>query len=145
MDANLRGFTLLELLVVMGIAAILSVVIVAVSFDQIKYASDTVAEQDISLYGRASESFATNHSGFYPASLADLFGENEISKQPSPPDGYSYTFTANPAGCTGGVSCVSIVITSPLKSARFISNPFYRYESATGKVCEVSNPGNACP
>jgi len=140
-----KGFTLVELLVVMGIAVILSIIVVAVSLDKIKEAGDTVVEQDISQYGGASESYATNHSGFYPSSLMDLFNVNEISKQPSPPEGYSYTYTAYPTGCTSGISCTSVTITSQLKSVLHVSAPFVRYESTSGKTCEIANPATSCP
>jgi prepilin-type N-terminal cleavage/methylation domain-containing protein len=142
---NKKGFTLIELLICMAIAAILSFVIVAASLDKIKSASDTVAIQDISLYGRASESYAASHGGYYPANLNDLFGVNEISRPANPPDGYTYTVNASPPGCTGGISCTSITLISDLKSVLHASAPYERYESITGKACEVSNPTTTCP
>lgn len=139
------GFTLIELLIVMVIIAILAGIIIAVPLDKINEAGDTIAQNDITFYGQVSESYSTAHQGYYPASFSDLYASNEISKMPSPPSGYSYTFSSLPNGCTAGVSCTGVVITSSLKWIRNISTPFIRYESATGKTCKVADPNTSCP
>ena len=142
---NMAGFTLLELLVVIGIIAILAGIIIAAPLDRINQAGDTVVQNDIDFYGRATEAFATSHKGFYPAGFSDLYDANEISKMPKPPDGYTYTFTSLPNGCSSGISCTSVVLSSQLKWTRNLTKPYLRYESASGRTCQVSNSNTPCP
>ena len=142
-----RGFTLIELLIVMAILGVLSIGLVAAinPIDKINAASDSRVISDIGVMARASESYATSHSGFYPAAISDLTTASELKAAPIAPSGYSYTYSALPASCTAGTTCTSITITAPLKSNKYTSTPFARYESSTGKQCQVATAATACP
>ncbi|HSW88349.1 MAG TPA: type II secretion system protein [Candidatus Saccharimonadales bacterium] len=141
------GFTLIELLVVIAIISVLAVGLLAAinPLDKINSASDARVMSDLGVLARASESYSSSHNGFYPAATTDLVTANELKVAPVPPTGYIYTFTALPAACTAGVSCTSITITSPLKSSKYSTTPFQRYESSTGKSCQVVDPATTCP
>ncbi len=144
-----QGFTLVELLVVIAILGVLAVGLIAAinPLDKINAASDARVLNDIGVLARASETYATANNAFYPAVITDLITSNELKAEPKPPTGYgpAYTYTSLPAGCTAGVSCTSITITSPLKATKYAAKPFDRYESATGKQCQVVTTATACP
>ena len=145
------GFTLVELLVVIAVLGILSVgLIVTINpIDKLNSASDSRVLGDIGALARASESYATARNGFYPSSIASLVTAGELKVAPTAPSGYAYTYTALPAACTAGTTCTSITITAPLKSNKYTVGPpiapFVRYESATGKQCQVATAATACP
>ncbi|HSW88347.1 MAG TPA: type II secretion system protein [Candidatus Saccharimonadales bacterium] len=141
------GFTLIELLVVIAIISVLAVGLLAAinPLDKINSASDARVMNDLGVLARASESYSSSHTGFYPAAIADLVSASELKVAPVPPTGYAYTFTALPAACTAGTTCTSITITSPLKSNKYSTTPFQRYESATGKSCQVATAATSCP
>ena len=141
------GFTLVELLVVIAILAILVVGLIAAinPVDKINAASDARVLSDLGVLARTSESYATSHGGYYPSAIADLVTGNELKVAPTAPSGYAYTFTSLPAACTAGTTCTSITITAPLKSSKYSATPFDRYESATGKTCQVATAGTSCP
>ncbi|HSW96781.1 MAG TPA: prepilin-type N-terminal cleavage/methylation domain-containing protein [Candidatus Saccharimonadales bacterium] len=140
-----NGFSLIELLIVIVIIAIFAIGLIAAinPLDKINSAADARVMNDISLVGRATESYAVSHLGAYPAAMTDL-PPNELKNIPIPPSGYSYTFTALPAACIAGSTCTSLTITAPLKSKKFTATPFERYES-TGKTCQVATAATACP
>ncbi|HSW96780.1 MAG TPA: type II secretion system protein [Candidatus Saccharimonadales bacterium] len=146
-QSSLQGFTLIELLVVIAIISVLAVGLLAAinPLDKINSAADARVQNDLGVLARASESYSSSHSGFYPAAIADLVSSSELKVAPVPPTGYAYTFTALPGACTAGSTCTSITITAPLKSSKYSANPFQRYESATGKSCQVLDPATACP
>lgn len=147
--AKSKGFTLVELLVVIAILGVLAVGLIAAinPLDKINAASDARVLNDIGVLARASETYATANSAFYPATITDLITSNELKAEPKPPSGYgaAYAYTSLPAGCTAGVSCTSITITSPLKATKYAAKPFDRYESASGKQCQVVTAATACP
>jgi prepilin-type N-terminal cleavage/methylation domain-containing protein len=144
-----KGFTLIELLIVIAILGILAAgVLVAIDpVDKINAANDAKVQSDIGVQASASEAYAAAHSGFYPASAADLSTAGELKTTPVAPTGYTYTFVSAPASCTAGTTCTSVVITSTLKSKKYtgVSTPFQRYESSTGKTCQVLTATTVCP
>lgn len=145
-----KGFTLIELLVVIAILGVLAAgVLTAIDpIDKINAGNDSRVQSDIGVMAGASEAYATSHNGFYPAGTAPLQTEGELKTVPIAPTGYSaYSFVAAPAACTSGTTCTSVVITGQLKSKKFtsIGNLFQRYESTTGKTCQVATAATACP
>lgn len=151
-----KGFTLIELLIVIAIMGILAAgILVAVDpVDKINQANDSSVQGDVSGAGRASEAYATVHSGFYPATLAELVTAGELKRAPAAPSGYTayavqnFINTPPVAGaCSSGTTCTAIVITGQLKSKRYTSasTPFWRYESSTGKSCAVLTAATSCP
>lgn len=145
-----KGFTLIELLIVIAILGILAAgILVAIDpIDKISAANDSKVQNDVSGAGRASEAYATVHSGFYPATLAELVTAGELKRAPTAPGGYSaYAVTMVPNPCNSGTSCTDIIITGQLKSKRYtsVNTPFWRYESSTGKSCAVLTAATACP
>lgn len=157
-----KGFTLIELLVVIAILGVLAAgVLIAIDpVDKINAANDSKAQTDTGVKASASEAYATSHSGFYPLASADLLAGGELKSDPSAPTGYTYTFWAS-AGvvtpptttivptsattCTAGSTCTAVVITSTLKSKKWSATPFQRYESYSGKSCQVATATTVCP
>ena len=146
-----KGFTLVELLVVIAVLGILSVgLIVTINpIDKLNSASDSRVLGDVGVLARAAESYSTARNGYYPASIAELVTTSELKVAPTAPSGYAYTYTALPTSCAGGTTCTSITITAPLKSNKYTVGPpvapFVRYESATGKQCQVATATTVCP
>ena len=142
-----KGFTLIELLVVIGILSILVVgLIVAINpQDKLNSASDARVLNDVGAMARATEAYATTNGGFYPSSTAVLVSAGELKNAPTAPNGYTaYTYTATPAACASGTTCTAVVITSQLKSIKYTATPFARWESSTGKQCQVVTAATPC-
>ena len=152
-----KGFTLIELLIVIAILGVLAAGVLAAidPADKIASANDARAQNDISALGRATETYATTHSNFYPADTNELVTSGELKRVPTEPSSdYTYVYVENPGLCTSGGTCTSVVIYSDLKSKKFTATPFWRYDSDSGKSCGVANvtitdPSNAgfidCP
>lgn len=141
------GFTLIELLVVIAVIGVLAAGVIAAidPLDKINAANDSRAQSDVGVEASSTEAYATSHSGYYPSSVADLVSSGDLKSALIAPNGYTYTYTSSPANCTAGTTCTSVVITAPLKSKKFTNTPFQRYESSTGKTCQVATDATACP
>lgn len=143
-----KGFTLIELLVVIAILGVLAVGLIAAinPADKINSAGDSRVLSDIGVMARATESFSAGNNGFYPAGTANLTASGDLKAVPAAPSGYSaYVFTALPSACTSGTTCTSVTITGQLKSIKYTATPVAKFESATGKQCQVATTGTACP
>lgn len=147
-----KGFTLIELLVVIAVLGVLATaVLIGIDpVDKINAANDAKVQNDLSGSGRAAEAYATARGGFYPANLGDLVTAGELKSTPAAPSGYStYAIVNIPSGCTAGVTCTGITITSQLKAKKFTqaspATPFWRFESSTGKSCATTTAATACP
>ena len=144
-----KGFTLIELLIVMAIIGVFAagILILIDPVDKINAANDSKAQGHVGAIGRAADAYATSHNGFYPATLAEMETSGDIKRVPVAVSGYTYTFTALPASCTGGTTCTSVTMTSTLLSKRYTSasQNFWRFESTSGKNCGVATAATACP
>lgn len=72
MKKGLRGFTLIELMVVIAIIGVLATVITAPIQTYLKKSRDAKKIADIAQIKNALASWATDHNGTYPATLAAL-------------------------------------------------------------------------
>jgi general secretion pathway protein G len=79
-----RGFTLLELIVVMTIVALLASIAAPRYFDSIDRARDRVLMQNLNVLRDAIDKFYTD-TGAYPASLSDLAARRYVRKVPEDP------------------------------------------------------------
>ena len=98
-----KGFTLIEIVLVLAIAAfIIALVFAALSGAQ-KSKRDTQRREDGSAFVAALESYSSNHTGAYPAGGIFAAGSGTSPVGPAyftrtdPLSGQSYAFTATPA------------------------------------------------
>jgi general secretion pathway protein G len=84
LPARQRGFTLLELIVVMTIVALLASLAAPRYFDSIERARERVLMQDLNLLRDAIDKFHAD-TGAYPATLADLAAKRYVRKVPEDP------------------------------------------------------------
>jgi len=82
--ARQRGFTLLELIVVMAIVALLASIAAPRYFDSVDRARDRVLKQNLNVLRDAIDKFHAD-TGAYPASLADLVARRYVRKVPEDP------------------------------------------------------------
>jgi len=79
-----RGFTLLELIVVMTIVALLASIAAPRYFDSIDRARDRVLMQNLNVLRDAIDKYYTD-TGAYPPTLADLVARRYVRKVPEDP------------------------------------------------------------
>ena len=97
-----RGFTLLELIVVMTIVALLASIAAPRYFNSIERAKERVLMQNLNLMRDAIDKFHAD-TGSYPAALAELAARRYLRRIPEDPlTGSSLTWVAvaPPAGST---------------------------------------------
>ena len=143
-----KGFTLVELLVVIAIVSILAAaVIIGIDpTDKINAANDSKVQNDIAAIATGGVTYSTGKNGFFAAAVSDLVTAGDLKFSPSAPGGYSaYAYTAAPAACTAGTTCTSFTITGQLKAKKWGTNLVQKFESATGKTCQVATTATACP
>ncbi len=138
-----KGFTLVELIIVIAIIGVLAAVLIAIidPLDRINAANDSGVVSTITQIGKANDSYAINNSNLYVA--ANTFDDavtaletsgNSKFDEISEPAGYTaYSYLA-PANCaTTPALCTSYVIISQLRSKQHTAAPFF--VSANGKTC----------
>ena len=165
-----HGFTLIELLVVIAILGVLVVgLMVAIDpADKINAAGDSRTRSDFGAIARATEAYVTSN-GYYPAALSDLTTTTtqELKVVPIPTGNVCGATTATNiydggtncdmvasialtpptafGACTTALkNCLSVIMTAPLKSKKYSATPFLRYESSTGKTCQVLTAATVC-
>jgi prepilin-type N-terminal cleavage/methylation domain-containing protein len=113
-----KGFTLVELLVVMGVLAVLAAGLVAIinPADRINLANDTKVFSDLNQMVDALQAYAANNSGSYPAitgATAANFDavytavSNELSAKPTAVSGLTYSYNCTTAACKVSVQLKS--------------------------------------
>lgn len=169
-----KAFTLIELLVVIAVLGVLAAgVLIAIDpVDKINSANDAKAQTDVATLANAAEAYAVSNNNFYPGdsitaaaastyagTTVELVAAGELKIAPAPPTAaYTYTIwsavvTVTPISTTtciagrGGsiATCKAVVITSTLNSKKYTGKGFQRYESSTGKTCQVASATTVCP
>ena len=126
----------------LGILA--AVVLTAIDpVDKVNSANDAKVNRDIASISSAAEAYAASNNGAFPTA-AELVSSGEMRSVPQPPSGYNcaanygYTVTT-----TAGVSNFTLVCQQ--KAKKVSTTPYRRYESATGKTCNVATATTPCP
>ncbi len=148
-----KGFTLIELLIVIAVLGVLSAgVLVAIDpVDKINAANDSNVQTDIATIANAAAAYAVSHNGFYAdgplaEAMVTLVAQGELKLAIAARTGYTYTYSSLPDdACTAGVTCTNVIVTSTLRAKKYTATPFQRYESSTGKTCQVATAATACP
>ena len=130
MSRSVRGFTLIELVVVIAIIAILSLIGYSIYSGAQKSARDARRKEDIDAISKAYEIKFTS-TGSYQALDGTEFGGNNI---PTPPEGGAYVCLAGP-NSGGNLNCPSPQTNSFTVCARL--------EGFTG-TCTTSEPKCYC-
>src|SRR5688572_2088649 len=111
---NSRGFTIVELLVVIVVIAILVALTLPNLFGLQRRARDDDRKNDIKNIKSALETYYSDKN-VYPDQLSDLVPDYGFSAIPTDPQGgASYTYTPAPAGCTD--ACTSWTLTANLEN-----------------------------
>ncbi len=105
-----RAFTLIELMIVIGIIGILATLGVTSFSSAVKKSRDAKQKSDVSNIQQALILYRSDN-GTYPNATNSLVS-TYLKAVPANADGAAYTYTALPAGCTGSGSsrCVNFVI-----------------------------------
>lgn len=116
LSTNQRGFTIVELLVVIVVIAILVALTLPNLFGLQKRARDDTRKNDLKNLQQALETYY-NDNNRYPADLSALTTQY-INAVPTDPKGTAYTYTPSPSGCatTGGTPCASYTLSSTLEN-----------------------------
>lgn len=111
-----RGFTIVELLVVIVVIAILVALTLPNLFGLQRRARDDTRKNDLKNVQQAAETYF-NDKNNYPADLSAL-SPQYINAVPSDPKSGAYTYTPAPAGCatTGGTPCTSYTLSATLEN-----------------------------
>ena len=119
-----KGFTLVEIMIVVGIVALLAAIVVPNMLTAKRTANEAAAKATIRSLSTAAETFAIPHGGAYPTTVAELnnfiasasnYCSDVVVTAVTPVQGYNYgcglavdgyTFVATPItlGTTGSVT-----------------------------------------
>ena len=121
---NRRSFTLVEIMIVVGIVALIAAISIPNILAAKRIANETAAKATVRSLSTAAELFSTSHSGAYPATVAELtdfiasasdYCSDVVVTAVTSVQGYNYgceltiggyTFAATPVvlGTTGSVT-----------------------------------------
>ncbi|MBX4205782.1 type II secretion system GspH family protein [Candidatus Microgenomates bacterium] len=146
-----RGFTLIEILVVIAIIGILSTLAIISYTGVQKSARDTQRKSDLKQYQNALEVFSNKNGGFYPSETtaggvsvsSTVCGDMDLSNCPSDPRNvedstFDYKYQSN--GSNSGVDATNYVFWSKLENTTD-----YWVVCSDGKVGTKSQSGWANP
>jgi type II secretion system protein G len=121
---NKKGFTLVEIMIVVAIIALLAAIAIPNLLSAKRTANTAAAKANIRALSTAAEVYATGHNGAYPAdstAIASYIAPATTlcsSSESSPVQGYvydcsglsatGYTLTATPASATAGDTIFSV-------------------------------------
>lgn len=143
-----KGFTLVELLVVIAVIAILAaIVVVAINpTKKLQQSRDASRKASVQQMVSGLATFYTQASS-YPAALADLVTQGELKSLPKTPTGGNFSYLASPAGCTTAAkNCTDAVIYDTLESpvtACGTGTAYWGWTSSSGvigKICTTGTP-----
>lgn len=145
----MKGFTLIELIIVIAILGVLmSIVVAAINpVDKINSANDAKVQSDISALNTAFEANAAGNNGTYAANIAALVTSGDLKVALTPPPGYCGAaagvignYTVGAGGTSQYASC------STLKSKKYTNanTPLWIWCSSTGKAGAQASNYN-CP
>ncbi|OGD08876.1 hypothetical protein A2397_05935 [Candidatus Amesbacteria bacterium RIFOXYB1_FULL_44_23] len=102
MFRNNKGFTLIELMVSLGVLAVISAALMSrIGPGPQQYARDTRRQSDLNTIASALALYR-NDLGGYPLTTASLIPNYITAPVPTDPrDGSAYTYTPGPPGCAG--------------------------------------------
>ncbi len=134
-----KGFTLVELLVVIAVLGVLAVGLIATidPIDKINAGNDAKVFSDLTLMSKAAEAYAASNNGTYPTA-ATIVSSGELRAIPTAPSGYTYTPT---------YTATAFTMTGTLKSKKYTSASFVKalYNSSNGKLCAAATATTVCP
>lgn len=157
--SEIKGFTLVELLVVMGIIAVIaSGLVIAINpFDKVARANDAKVQNDISQISVALAAFVASNNGYYPCTvvagcsvvtqtsggLQALVDNGDLPMVPEPPSGYTpYVYNVDSADAP-----IQAVVYTDLKANKYNATPYWKWCSFTAKAGPTANAADfvTCP
>lgn len=134
---NKKGFTLIELMIVIAIIAILAAILVPNFVKARAQGQLTACKSNLKNLGTACEMYAADHNGRYPNSYSAIRQEGYMKVLPecplTPKISYTYTMRSNPDYyyllCTSGDHT----------QAGVKATQFPQFDSQVGLVCPLSS------
>jgi len=145
--AKRRGFTIVELLIVIVVIGILAAITI-VAYNGIQNrANDSVVQQDLSTDARQFELYRTD-SGTYPKNAADLTAMKSAGKYPIKPSRSAYKDTNNLIYCNGDGTDYALIAVSKSGAAYVVSGnspaprAFSAYSPGQATICPAAGMSN---
>ena len=143
-----KGFTLVELLVVIAVIAVLAAItVVAINpAKKLAQSRDAARKSSMQQLVTALSTYYTQNSS-YPAATADLVTNGEIKSLPKGPTGTDFSYAVNPASCTTvGKNCSGAVLYDTYEqptTACATGIAYWGWSSGSGvigKICTAGTP-----
>lgn len=125
-----KGFTLVEIMVVVGIVALLLSVVIPSMLNVRKAANETNAQATLKSFSAACELYAAANAALYPAAVSDLISDFFPYDPTGAAPRQGYTFTVTFAG--NGYTATATALSNAAN---------WDYQVTTGIVFKRSEPG----